>query len=197
MSVRGLAFKSRMQHRDVEAAKGRPTVGLRKILGRVLLPVAASMDRNVEIVERDCLATPVIEPEDAFRRGHMSRDPAFGIVVPVNDDDADAGACKLCELRHRELGRAHVAEAAIIKIACDENELCLLSDRKLDQILKRPPSRASNTLREDWVPRCQPGKRTIEMDIGRMDEGEGRHADDVSRSSGQGKPTPASHELER
>ena len=114
---------------------------------------------------------------DVLRQCQRPGDLAFRIVIAVQDEDGNIRLIELPHLLGKEQSSLVITPGAIIEVAGDHEKIHLVPDRPFDQRLKCGARRCTNTFSHPPFNAGQSGQRTIEMNIGGMEEAKGGHGE--------------------
>jgi len=98
--------------------------------------------------------------------GHL----VFGVVVAIDDECRNAGGGQPTHLACEEHAGVVVLPVAVVQIAGDDHEIDLLIDGRSHQVRERFASSGAQQLGRRVGIGRQPGERTVEMDVGGVDE---------------------------
>ena len=159
-----------VQQTDIEHARYGGRIVGRKIRGNCRSSEALAVDRDAQLVEHDRFRFAVREHVDVVgqrqRAGHLVR----GVVVAGDYEHANPGLAQLGHLGHEEQPGALVPPVAVVEVAGDEHERGRLVDSQLHQVFHRPPGGLANLLDRSPLVTFEPFQRTIEMNVGSVNE---------------------------
>src|SRR4029077_14626578 len=173
--VRRPARAGSMQHADVEPAGKRGRVGERVIFGDDPVRKAAAMQHDLEILEPEALGGAAWKFAHIRRQGDALRHHAFGIVIALEEEDADPGAIEPCQFAIEEEADRGIAPFPLIDVAGDHDEGDLLGKRRIDEGAEGLAARSGEAARELLILERKPLEKAPEMQVGGMQESEFRH----------------------
>ena len=168
--VAGAAGQAGMQHADVEASRQRCRIQRHQVLRHRAVRKAAAVHRDAERLQLDRLALRRAEDVHALDLGQLLGDLAFGIVVALDDEDADAGPGEPQHLIAKEQPGAEVGPVAVVDVAGQQHERHVLAERQVDQRRECVARGAAQPRDRCALVAVEPPQGTVDVEVGRMDE---------------------------
>src|SRR5579875_2210549 len=165
---------SRMQQADVEKARHRSGILQRDVFRDVALRKAPAMDGSSQLLDHHGLRPPG-RKKPHIRIFQPAGKPVFGIMIASNEDHPDASLPQPAHAADEEQASAVVTPLPIEDVSGDYDQPALLLDRERDEIVERLPRGIIETRRVILRLFGQAGERTVEMQIGGMEETETSH----------------------
>ena len=164
------AVECRMQNADIEPTLAPRRIGLHEIVRHLAAAEAAAMQRHPELIECEGFGLAAVERPRAFGVSETPRHHAVGIVVALGEKHRNAGPMQMPQGADEEQAGCHILPVTIEHIAGDDQECRLAVDGFGDEPVHRLAPRRGETRGNGGILPAQPGKRTVDMEIGRVDE---------------------------
>jgi hypothetical protein len=181
--VRGVALQRGVQHADVEPAGHRIGIAHGQVLQRRRVLEAAPVQGHAQGVDAEGLGPAGVEDVDVGRKAQPARHLALGVVVAVEQIDRDAGLVQPAHLAHEEVAGVEVAPGAVVEVAGDDEEIDRQLDRLVHEVGEGVPRGVAQRLHRGVLVGGQPAQRTVEVDVGGVDESHGAEDFIARRSS--------------
>jgi hypothetical protein len=167
--------EGRVQEAEVEPAGDEGRVADGEVRHDGFAGEALAVHDDAVLLEPHALGGAVGEDVGVGREVERTRHDAVGVVVPLHDEDADAGAFEAGQAQVEKDPGVVVAPVAVEDVAGQDHEGRLLVDGELHQALERAAAGDPDRRRGGAVVALEPTQRAVEVQIGRVDEGEAGH----------------------
>jgi len=172
VDVASHSSETRMQDADVEHARDRVRVVGDQVVGNVALPEALTVERGADLLELECFRLSCRKRSHVLWENEAAGDLALCIVVSVEQEGRNTGLCEPPHVSHEEKARLVVPPVTVVKVSRNDYEGDLLLNRLSDEIVECPTCCRPNAFGSAPFLAGESLERTVEMNIGRVNETE-------------------------